>query len=273
MIKKSVIALISYDAYMLPDSIKTYYDYVDEIVLGLDKDRITWSQQPFTFDEASLWSALRQIDKKNKITIIEESFHPSGIAIENDNYERNVLKSHCTNEWIMSFDADEQLVNAKDFFYNFCPLFEQYYKKYDLTFTWFLPWKSFEDDVLMIAENDGSLIKTEQQGFATSSDNQFTYARWTNNSKRVKSPLCILHYSLCRKETDLHQKINNIGHSDKAATDPFFGIWKQTTLENYTQLKNFKTSGLGDPRQWANLIKVPKAQLDQLCKMEADKVF
>ena len=44
MIKKSAISLISYDAHLLPNSIKTYYDYVDEIVLGLDSDRISWSR-------------------------------------------------------------------------------------------------------------------------------------------------------------------------------------------------------------------------------------
>mgnify|MGYP003654240623 FL=1 len=39
MIKKSAISLISYDAHLLPRSIERYYDYVDEIDLGLDKDR------------------------------------------------------------------------------------------------------------------------------------------------------------------------------------------------------------------------------------------
>ena len=36
MLKKSAISLISYDASYLPKSIASYYDYVDEIVLGLD---------------------------------------------------------------------------------------------------------------------------------------------------------------------------------------------------------------------------------------------
>ena len=46
MIKKSVISLISYDAHYLPKSIEKYYNYVDEIVLGLDKNRTTWSKNP-----------------------------------------------------------------------------------------------------------------------------------------------------------------------------------------------------------------------------------
>ena len=46
--KKSVISLISYDANrFLPKSIERYYNYVDEIILGIDKDRITWSGNPF----------------------------------------------------------------------------------------------------------------------------------------------------------------------------------------------------------------------------------
>ena len=45
MLKKSVISLISYDAEYLPDSIKSYYDYVDEIVLGLDEQNIVTGKQ------------------------------------------------------------------------------------------------------------------------------------------------------------------------------------------------------------------------------------
>ena len=47
MSKKSVISLISYDAEYLPASIKTYYNYVDEIVLGLDENRTSWSGNNF----------------------------------------------------------------------------------------------------------------------------------------------------------------------------------------------------------------------------------
>ena len=59
MIKKSAISLISYDSEYLPDSIAKYYDFVDEIVLGLDKDRISWSNNSFKFDENKLWKDLK----------------------------------------------------------------------------------------------------------------------------------------------------------------------------------------------------------------------
>ena len=133
MIKKSAISLISYDANrFLPESISRYYNYVDEIVLGIDKDIISWSGNTFEIDEESLWSELSNIDGDSKITIVEEDFHQSKVAIENDNYERNFLKGECSNDWIFSFDADEMLVNAKDFFYNFCPIVEDYRHEKDL---------------------------------------------------------------------------------------------------------------------------------------------
>ena len=256
MIKKSAISLISYDAHYLPKSIEKYYNYVDEIVLGLDKNRVTWSKNSFSFDEQKLWSELSQIDGDGKISIVEEDFVQSEVAIENDNYERNFLKDQCSHDWIFSFDADEMLVNPKQFFYDFCPLVEDYRETHDICMTWATPYKEIEDTTLVIAEEDGSPFFGENQGVVTSKNNTFTYARWTNQSaagtNRILSPLVALHFSLCRKSEDLHEKIHNIGHSNIVEEDPFYKIWSQVDMENYKQLKNFKTSGLGDA-QWPSL--------------------
>ena len=256
MIKKSAISLISYDAHYLPKSIERYYNYVDEIVLGLDKNRTTWSKNPFSFDEDALWSQLSQIDGDGKISIVEEDFVQSDVAIENDNYERNYLKDQCSYDWVFSFDADEMLVNPKHFFYDFCPLVEDYRETHDICMTWATPYKEIGDTTLVIAEEDGSPFFGENQGVVTSKNNTFTYARWTNQSaagtNRILSPLVALHFSLCRKSDDLHKKIHNIGHSDIVEEDPFYKIWSQVDMDNYTQLKNFKTSGLGGA-QWPSL--------------------
>ena len=62
MKKKSVISLISYDAAYLPESVSKYYNYVDEIILGVDKNRNTWSGDSFSFGENKLCSELGVID-------------------------------------------------------------------------------------------------------------------------------------------------------------------------------------------------------------------
>ena len=265
MLKKSVISLISYDAGYLPNSISSYYDYVDEIILGLDIDRVSWSNNSFTFNEEKLFSELSEIDVDNKISIIEDNFHQSAIAIENDNYERNFLKAECNNDWVFSFDADEYLVNAKDFFYNYCPLVEKYADKIDICMTWATPYKIIDDTILVIANKDDSPFYGENQGVVTHKNSTFTYARWTDKSatghNRVISPLIAIHWSLCRSKEDLHEKIHNIGHSDLVENDPFYNIWDKVTLDNYKELENFKTSGLGQA-QWPKLYALPLEQLE-----------
>ena len=264
--KKSVISLISYDYELLPMSISSYYEFVDEIVLGLDKNRQTWAGNSFTIDEAKLHSALKEIDKDEKISIVEESFYQfnSDDPIKNDNYERNYLKAECSNDWVFSFDADEILLNAKDFFYKFCPLVERYKDEVDLCMTWVTPYKEIDEYTLLIAEEDNSPFFRENQGIATSKSSTFTYARWTDKSakgqNRIQSPLIALHYSLCRNEKKLEQKINNTGHANLVKKDPFFDMWKATTLDNYHTRRNFKTSGLGNA-QWPKLIKIPTRDL------------
>jgi len=276
MKKKSVISLISYDAAYLPESISKYYNYVDEIILGIDKNRTTWSNNSFSFDENKLWKDLGAIDGDSKISIVEEDFVKSKVAIENDNYERNFLKAQCTNDWIFSIDADEYLINAKDFFYNYCPIVERYYNRADICMTWATPYKTIDDTTLVIANEDGTPFFGENQGMVTSKDSTFTYARWTDKSaaghNRLLSPLVALHWSLCRTKEDLHEKINNIGHSDLVENDPFYQIWDEVTMDNYEELHNFKSSGLGTA-QWPILRAIPSQEVANYIEQHLDRAY
>jgi hypothetical protein len=270
--KKSVISLISYDAAYLASSIKTYYDYVDEIVLGLDKDRVSWSGNTFSFNENKLWSELNAIDGDSKIHIIEDNFHRSSNPIENDTYERNYLKHYCSSDLILSFDADEQLINPNDFFNKFCPLID-FRHDAELSFTWFLLYKEFESGYLIIADETRKNVFTKDvQGFSANRDlHTFTYCRWTNATKKIKSPLAVLHYSFCRPDKELKDKINNFGHSKESKVDPFYAIRDTVTLENYKNLKNFKTSNMG--AQWPALLYIEKEKLQGYITEQARAIY
>jgi hypothetical protein len=272
LVPKSAISLISYDAEYLIPSIKSYYPYVDEIVLGLDKDRISWSGNKFSFDENKLWSELKKIDVDNKIHVIEDNFHSSKVALENDNHERNVLKGHCKYDWIFSIDADEELIEPKNFFHKWCPIVAPYRHKLDISFTWFLPFKEFENEYLVIANPDNRWFKGDTQGFATTKEKTYTYCRWTENKRVIHSPLAAIHWSFCRTQENLRKKLENFGHSDKTPNDPFFHNWSITNLSNYQNLTNFKSSGFGS-NQWPKLVAVPKDQLYLAAKMESGLVY
>lgn len=270
--KKSVISLISYDAEYLPASIRSYYDYVDEIVLGLDIDRVSWSGNSFSFDEDALFSELSKIDVDGKINVVESNFHRSSVPIDNDTHERNYLKECCKYDWVFSFDADEILINAKSFFVDFLPLVEDY-KDVELMFTWFLMYKEVEDGVLIIAdESREHLFKKDVQGFTANKNlHTYTYCRWTNATKKLMSPLAIAHYSFCRPDNQLTTKVNNFGHSVESKKDPFYDIQKQVDINNYKQITNFKTSNMGE--QWPTLKFVKNSELNSYLKKEAELVY
>ena len=273
----SAISLVSHDAHLLAKSIPTYYDFVDEIVLGLDKDRMTWAGNPFKFDEDKVFSDLKQIDKEDKISIVDDiTFYREGVsAIDNDTYERNYLKSQCSGEFIFSFDADEILLNANDFFNKFFPIVEDYVQDRDICMTWATPYKEIKDKTLLICNNDNTPFLKENQGVVTHKSSTYTYARWTDKSasghNRILSPLTALHYSLCRNESALEMKVKNHGHSD-IENDPFLSIWKQVTLQNYQSLRNFKSSGLGG-YQWPKLLPVPTDQLETFIEKHILKAY
>jgi hypothetical protein len=270
--QKSAISLISYDAAYLPKSISSYYEYVDEIVLGLDKNRISWSGNIFSFNESELWSQLQKIDYADKIRVVEENFHRSKVPIENDTHERNFLKEQCSYDWVFSFDADEILLNAHSFFIDFFPIV-QHYKDVELLFTWFLVYKEFEEGYLVIAdENRNNIFTKDVQGFTALKKLQtYTYCRWTNAPKKIQSPLAILHYSFCRPEEELSTKINNFGHSTESKKDPFYQTHTQVTLDNYTELTNFKTSNMG--AQWPTLKFIARNDFEKYLQTQAERVY
>ena len=71
---------------------------------------------------------------------------------------------------------------------------------------------------------------------------------------------------------ELEQKIKNIGHSDLVEKDPFYQLWQQVDLNNYKEMKNFKTSGLGGA-QWPSLEAVPLTELENYIKNYIQRAY
>src|SRR4051812_25897151 len=112
----SVISLIAYDYRFVYSSIRSYYDIVDEIIIGLDDQRLSWSRKPFNINLKEVEDFVSQVDIHRKIKIIEHNFHQDENPMKNDTYERNYLSS-CAIEgnWIVQIDADEIMINKDEF--------------------------------------------------------------------------------------------------------------------------------------------------------------
>lgn len=267
--KISVISLIAYDWEYLLNSIPTYYEYVDEIVLGIDKNNKTWTGNFIEIPE-EVFNRLDTIDGDSKISIVADDFCKTDNPIQNDTSERNTLRENCSNRWIFSFDADEELINAEDFFVRWFPLVQDH--DVALNFTWFLAYKEFDKDILYIGDETGTKIFSKDvQEFGVNKNYQFNYCRWSNCRKKILTPLCIKHNSFCRPDEEINLKINNFGHSKESLIDPFYNTRNQITLDNYSQLRNFKTSGFGE--QWPTLIRLPKNKEYEILKNMVQHVY
>ena len=68
--------------------------------------------------------------------------------------------------------------------------------------------------------------------------------------------------------------INNAGTAARGkAYEMSYEMWKKVTMENYHEMRDFKTSGLGEPAQWPNLVQVPKAVFEQAMQQNTGWIY
>ena len=91
------------------------------------------------------------------------------------------------------------------------------------------------------------------------------------STKKILSPLGIIHYSFCRDDKDLSDKINNFGHSVESKKDPFYDIQRSVNLNNYETMINFKTHGAG--AQWPTLKFIREESMSKYMEEEARLIY
>jgi hypothetical protein len=225
----SFITLLAYDHRFVPEAIRSYYSWADEIILGLDRDRLTWSKNPFELDLGKFQRDLALLDPLGKIRIIEENFHRLDHPMDNETEERNQLSLSCRpGNWIVQIDADECAMN----FAEFADWIEATHPQGCLWARTFNVFKIIGDWALV--------IEPCYEGFPVATRLRWSYAAARNTSESpVSSPLCLLHHSFARSREEIRQKLTNWGHAREFDTNRFLELWDSITLENYQQLKNF----------------------------------
>jgi hypothetical protein len=251
----SAVSLVSYDYRFLLTTIPRYLPYVDEVILGVDADGLTWSGERFEIP-TSFFEELRQLDvASNRIRLVSRSFYsPSRSPMENDVAERNALSFEVTEgNWIVSIDADEQLLNPDEFF-RF--LGRQPEDDVSVEASWITVFKDLGDSLLVVAaQADGSL---EHFPIATRQRGAFVAARRTD-APTILSPAIALHYSWGREKEALLQKLLNWSHSRDFDVRKYFDFWLGVNEQNYSAIRHFHPLL---PDTWSRLTRVKKADLE-----------
>jgi hypothetical protein len=228
-VKLSFYTPVAYDYKYAFSAIESYYAIADEILLAIDKDRISWSNLSFEFNETEFNNEIQKIDYDKKIKIIQNNFHNCSSPLQNDTQERNFISALCKKDnYIIAIDSDEVLLNPIEF-KTWIDNYNQI-STYDVKCTWLTIYKIFDDHILITLPNDTAVIGTNLR-------NMYKICRITRNKTKL-SPLKILHYSWGRSKTDLLKKLNNWTHSKDFDIDIAVKMWEQVTLENFQNMSN-----------------------------------
>jgi hypothetical protein len=225
----SFVTPLAYDWKYAFLAIRSYYAIADEIILGLDADRISWSKRPFPYDDQAVTKFIAEIDTEKKIRIIEGNYHAHDVPMDSETAERRQLGAACrAGNWVVQIDADEVLLNPLDL-RNFLNGMAH---DACVSASWLPVYKIIGDKALVVGG------RLEATPVATRSPHRYRAARSTDQSS-VASPLNLLHLTWCRSEEELLQKLKNWSHSIQINIEKSVGVWRATTLDNFHQIKDF----------------------------------
>jgi len=230
MKKLTFVTLLAYDYRYAFMALQSYYDIADEIILGVDADRLTWMKQPLEIDMDEVRTFISGIDRDRKIRVIEGDFHCEDSPMANEVLERSFLSTHAApGNWVVQVDADEILLNG--------PEFREWLMatdpaQCDVLAQWIIVFKAFGNQVLLV-DPPGEAIAV-----ATMARGRYRLGRYTGQPGAM-SPLKLLHLSWGRTPQELMKKLTNWGHAKDFDVHGFYRFWESVNPTNYTQARNF----------------------------------
>lgn len=226
----SFVTPIAYDYKRALDAIDAYYPIADEIVLGLDQARISWSRKSFPFDNDDFSASIKVIDKENKIRVIEDNFHARSNPMDNDTQERQRLADCCADDhWVVQVDSDEIILNPE----TFADWMRSHAKiENSIRGEFITVFKVFGDSALIVKRPKRTMIHV-----ASIKGVPFTMGRNTEQPPQV-SPLVVFHNSWGRTREDLWMKLENWGHSADFDIAAYLKMWDSVTLDNFPNFTN-----------------------------------
>lgn len=259
MRKINVSYLMSYDYGYLFTSLECIYEYVDQIIISVDKKRKTWSGNDFII-ESDFFDKIKQIDSRNIIEIYEDDFYIKDLTpMECETRQRNLTLKKLNKGWKIQLDVDEYIYDFKEV------------KKILLKY-WYLtlfpnitPIGFIGRLVTLFKINKEEFYYIDNQEYFPFITNQNFNTKARNNFKIFNYILGVnvIHQSWARKEEEIYAKIKNWGHRDDFDTMRYFNYWKNLNSDNYLDYKNFHPIV---PEVWDELQLIKAKDIDDFIK-------
>lgn len=249
---------VAYDWNLLAYSIPPIYNEADLICLSVDKDRISWSGNPFSWDETGFRSLISKLDPDGKVRILEEDYHLSSLSpMENEVRQRNKIAEFMgEGGWHIQLDTDE-------FFLNF-PVFVSRLRRYrrgsrpfNVSCPWITLYKQDASGFYYVAPERFDQIEFIQIATLHPS---YEYGR-RNGNFNILTDCALLHLSWARSESEIWEKLNNWGHKNDFDVQAYFRKWQELDAGNYNSYVNFHHIR---PEIWPVLKYLPAKSIEEL---------
>ncbi len=245
---------VAYDWEYLRYSLPLVYEEADQICLSLDVNRTTWSGNPFSFDEVSFRNFIGEIDRQNKIVILEESFYaPDRTPMQNEVYQRNRMGSYLgQGGWHVQLDSDEYMLDFPGFVKYLRSLKSD--RKLNVCCPWHTMFKKVDRGMLFVVNDEIEYIAVATRW------PRYEYGR-RNSNFNIKTNFLLVHQSWARPMEEIRQKLENWGHRDDFDTQKFFEQWCVLSEDNFMDWQDFHPI---EPKTWRGLILVEGGNLQEI---------
>lgn len=248
---------VAYDWEMLRLSIPAIYDLADLICLSIDKNRVSWSGNKFSWDQEGFIQMLSELDPQKKIQLFEADFYvPELTPMQNEVRQRNEIAKFIGGDgWHVQLDTDEIFLNFEGFVHYLHSFRSR--RKVNIACPWITAYKQVEEGFFFVKPTHFSQIEFIQIATLHPS---YEYGR-RNGNFNVRSPFALLHLSWARNEREIWEKINNWGHKDDIDIKAEFERWKGLSTANFQNYRNFHPVV---PDVWPALGFIAAKSIDEL---------
>lgn len=227
---------VAYDWQLLEYALPLVYESADTICLSIDKDKISWGRERFTFDETAFHAFISRIDSKKKITILEEDFHqPNLTPMQNEVRQRNRMAEFMgKGGWHIQLDCDEYFLEFEKFVKYLVDLRTGRKRKSNINCALITLFKKIDERFYFVLPTPKSIE------FIQIATKEPVYENGRRNGNfNIYTNFTILHQSWARNEDEVKNKLKNWGHKTDFDTEIYFNKWKSLNTNNFHEYKNF----------------------------------
>jgi hypothetical protein len=228
---------VAYDWHFLAHSLPLVYEHADKICLSIDKDRISWSGNPYSIDEEAFKNMISKLDHLNKISILEEDYHVTGWSpTQNEYYQRKRVIEHLGEDgWHIMIDCDEYFINFPQFVAYLKKIAKRREKKINVCCPMIHLYKQLHNGFLVVNPVHKSKIDCvpiASRGIAYETGRR-------NKGANIFTNFEILHQSWARTDGEIVDKISNWGHSHEVDKNTYLEKWRKVNSANFRLFENF----------------------------------